>query len=44
LRPGDWVMKSTADEFYHLTPPQFVRERACGRRTRRFICSGTSSG
>lgn len=24
---GDWVMKIDADEFYHLPPPQFVRER-----------------
>lgn len=25
--PGDWVMKIDADEFYHVTPPVFVRER-----------------
>src|SRR5688572_18398012 len=25
--PGDWVMKIDADEFYHIPPPQFVRER-----------------
>jgi glycosyltransferase involved in cell wall biosynthesis len=25
--PGDWVMKIDADEFYHVPPPQFVRER-----------------
>ncbi len=25
--PGDWVMKIDADEFYHLPPPRFVRER-----------------
>jgi glycosyltransferase involved in cell wall biosynthesis len=24
---GDWVMKIDADEFYHMTPPDFVRER-----------------
>ena len=25
--PGDWVMKIDADEFYHVPPPRFVRER-----------------
>jgi hypothetical protein len=25
--PGDWVMKIDADEFYHVDPPRFVRER-----------------
>jgi len=25
--PGDWVMKIDADEFYHLTPPDFVKQR-----------------
>jgi hypothetical protein len=25
--PGDWVLKIDADEFYHLTPPDFVRTR-----------------
>lgn len=25
--PGDWVMKIDADEFYHVAPPQFVKER-----------------
>lgn len=25
--PGDWVMKIDADEFYHVTPPEFVKER-----------------
>jgi hypothetical protein len=25
--PGDWVMKIDADEFYHVAPPRFVRER-----------------
>jgi len=25
--PGDWVMKIDADEFYHVAPPTFVRER-----------------
>ncbi len=24
--PGDWVMKIDADEFYHVPPPEFVRE------------------
>ncbi len=24
--PGDWVMKIDADEFYHIPPPQFVKE------------------
>src|SRR4051812_31166257 len=24
---GDWVMRVDADEFYHVAPPQFVRER-----------------
>ena len=24
--PGDWVMKIDADEFYHIPPPQFVRD------------------
>lgn len=25
--PGDWIMKIDSDEFYHIAPPQFVRER-----------------
>lgn len=25
--PGDWVMKIDADEFYHVPPPEFVRQR-----------------
>jgi hypothetical protein len=25
--PGDWVMKIDADEFYHVTPPDFVKQR-----------------
>ncbi|CAN5558583.1 glycosyltransferase family 2 protein [soil metagenome] len=25
--PGDWVFKIDADEFYHIPPPQFVKER-----------------
>ena len=25
--PGDWVMKIDADEFYHIPPPRFVKER-----------------
>jgi hypothetical protein len=25
--PGDWVMKIDADEFYHVPPPRFVKER-----------------
>jgi hypothetical protein len=24
---GDWVLRVDADEFYHVTPPQFVKER-----------------
>jgi hypothetical protein len=24
---GDWVMKIDADEFYHVTPPDFVKQR-----------------
>lgn len=24
---GDWVMKIDADEFYHIPPPQFIREQ-----------------
>src|SRR5205814_10091794 len=24
---GDWVMKIDADEFYHVAPPVFVKER-----------------
>lgn len=27
FEPGDWCMKIDADEFYHVPPPQFVRER-----------------
>lgn len=27
FRPGDWIMKIDADEFYHVPPPQFVSER-----------------
>lgn len=27
FRPGDWIMKIDADEFYQIPPPQFVRER-----------------
>ena len=27
FRPGDWIMKIDADEFYHVPPPQFVGER-----------------
>jgi hypothetical protein len=27
---GDWVMKIDADEFYHVTPPNFVKERLHG--------------
>lgn len=26
FKEGDWVMKIDADEFYHVPPPQFVRE------------------
>ena len=25
--PGDWVMKIDADEFYHVSPPNFAKER-----------------
>lgn len=25
--PGDWIMKVDADEFYHVAPPEFVRQR-----------------
>jgi glycosyltransferase involved in cell wall biosynthesis len=25
--PGDWCMKIDADEFYHVPPPEFVRQR-----------------
>ena len=24
---GDWIMKIDADEWYHITPPNFVRDR-----------------
>jgi hypothetical protein len=27
FEPGDWVMKIDADEFYHVLPPAFVKER-----------------
>jgi hypothetical protein len=27
FEPGDWVMKIDADEFYYVTPPDFVRTR-----------------
>lgn len=27
FRDGDWIMKVDADEFYHVPPPQFVRDR-----------------
>jgi glycosyltransferase involved in cell wall biosynthesis len=26
LRHGDWFLRVDSDEFYHITPPQFVRE------------------
>jgi glycosyltransferase involved in cell wall biosynthesis len=25
--PGDWVLRTDCDEFYHIAPPQFVAER-----------------
>jgi hypothetical protein len=25
--PGDWILKIDADEFYHVTPPDFVSQR-----------------
>jgi hypothetical protein len=27
FRPGDWILKVDADEFYEITPPTFVRDR-----------------
>ena len=27
IDPGDWVLRVDGDEFYHIPPPQFVRER-----------------
>lgn len=27
FRNGDWVLRLDADEFYHVAPPEFVRER-----------------
>lgn len=27
FQPGDWVMKIDADEFYHITPPEFAKTR-----------------
>lgn len=26
LRHGDWVLRTDSDEFYHIPPPEFVRE------------------
>lgn len=26
LRDGDWFLRTDSDEFYHISPPQFVRE------------------
>lgn len=27
FKNGDWIMKIDADEFYHILPPEFVRNR-----------------
>src|SRR5437868_5640899 len=27
MREGDWFLRVDADEFHHLTPPDFVRQR-----------------
>lgn len=27
FRDGDWVLRLDADEFYHVTPPEFVKEK-----------------
>ena len=27
FRPGDWVIRTDADEIYHVAPPKFVKER-----------------
>src|SRR5437867_3525719 len=27
FREGDWIVKLDADEFYHITPQEFVRDR-----------------
>ena len=33
FREGDWIARLDGDEFYHVPPPEFVRERVgqCGR-------------
>jgi hypothetical protein len=37
FRTGDWIVRADADEFYHIPPPQFVRERLARYESR--ICS-----
>jgi hypothetical protein len=33
MRAGDWFLRVDADEFHHVSPPQFVRERLHPRET-----------
>ena len=33
---GDWLIRTDADEFYHLPPPQFVKERMAKNETLAF--------
>src|SRR5260221_10263467 len=27
MRPGDWFLRVDADEFHHVAPPEFVKQR-----------------
>jgi glycosyltransferase involved in cell wall biosynthesis len=38
IRPGDWVARIDADEFDHIPPPTFVKERLSGHEARIFSC------
>jgi hypothetical protein len=38
FRPGDWVVRADADEFYHIPPPRFVRERLARYESRVCTC------
>ncbi len=33
MRDGDWFLRMDADEFHHITPPEFVRDHMRGHET-----------